>query len=577
MKRIWHAIQPFLAGILVLIALLALILVPAYSTTSEVALTFRSLQGAATNVTTSEQTTGGPLPGDLSKYESEQSCQEGISTPGYWSSMNAAELTDGQRSGIYPCTDFLGSFTEKNIVYTYKAEGNYPNVYYVNNDGPNGMYVVGGAPPPSTGPSIPTGPFVARIDPITGAQVWRTYVENLNVDSNTFIGGTNLNILANGYIVFAWDHRIVLLDRDTGAIVKERDLPTPGLIPGSVNYKELTVAPDGTIILRSQNRPDNCNQQGGGGLEGCSQSAGGPELKPSAMLAINPDTLQVYDSLLMPEDSATPTLIADYQGKIAIYSAMQEHATRVFCDAPTYMAIGSSSKPTGSAAARRRRRWSPSTSTTLPTSRPSSRSGNFSPARRATPPRSQRGSGEQHGLLGRRRARQDRGRPPRPNDREDDDEVEGRRSQLRVPAAVRTGRSPDPDNDEVEPGCPAGRDRHWQLHPADRLARRRNRQGTGGVRLPAADRVQWARGSHVWRPMALSRPIVGIALLPPGDAGLVPAASSDDNGRLLHLLGVGQRFLVRVSPGQVRPWPLWATGRTSRPPAIGERLETLGP
>ena len=327
-------IRPFLAGILVLVGLLALILIPALSTTSKVPKEFAALSASARNVTPSEQATVGPLPGDLSRYQSEQSCQQGISTPGYWSALNGAELTDAQRSGIYPCADFLGSHTQPNTVYAYKAEGYYPNVYYINNDGPNGTYVVGGAPPPSTGRSAP-GPFVARIDPITGEQVWRTYLENLNVD-NAFVGGTNLNILSNGKIVFAWGNRIALLDRDTGAIVKARTLPAPGPVtPNDINYKELTVAPDGTIILRSQNRPENCNQQGGGGLEGCSQSAGGPEQKPSAFLAIDPNTLKIYDQVVAPEDSATPTIIAPYQGKIAIYTAMLQHAYRYFWDPAT--------------------------------------------------------------------------------------------------------------------------------------------------------------------------------------------------------------------------------------------------
>ena len=194
MRRVWHVIKPFLAAVGVLVALLALILIPALSSTKSVPEQFLPLQGAARNVTPSEQKTVGPLPGDLSLYPREQRCQEGISTPGYFSAMNSAELTDAQRSGIYPCADFLGSRTEPNVVYTYKADGFYPNVYYVNSDGPNATYVVGGAPPASTGRSAP-GPFVARIDPITGEQVWRTYVENLNVSDNTFVGGTNLNIL----------------------------------------------------------------------------------------------------------------------------------------------------------------------------------------------------------------------------------------------------------------------------------------------------------------------------------------------------------------------------------------------
>lgn len=333
MKRIWHIVRPFLAVILVLVGLLALILIPALSTSKNVAPHFAALSGAAQNVTPSEQQTLAPLPGDTSLYAKQQKCQEGISTPGYFSAINGAELTDSTRSAVFECADFLGSLTEPNIVYTYKAEGNYPNVYYVNNDGPNGMYVAGGGPN-STG-RITANPYVAKIDPINGQQVWKTNLDNLNV-SNIFVGGNNLNILADGNIVVAWSHKIALLDRDTGAIIKQRNLPSPGPVkPEDINYKELTVAPDGTIILRSQNRPENCNQQGGGGLAGCSQSAGGPEQKPSAMLAIDPSTLEVYDKLAMPEDSATPTIIAPYQGKIAIYSAMLKNAYRTFWDPAT--------------------------------------------------------------------------------------------------------------------------------------------------------------------------------------------------------------------------------------------------
>lgn len=335
MRRTWHILKPFLAGLAILVALLALILIPALTTSKDVSGNVSGLNGAARNVTPSEQMTVGPLPGDLSLYDKEQRCQEGISTPGYFSAMNAAELTDAQRSGVYPCADFLGSRTEPNIVYTYKADANYPNVYYVNSDGPNAMYIVGGAPPANTGRAA-GGPYVARINPITGDQVWRTYVDNINTGSDVFVGGTNLNILENGKIVFAWSHKIVLLDRDTGAIVKSQNLPSPGPVtPRSINYKELTVAPDGTVILRSQNRPENCNQQGGGGLASCSQSAGGPDQKPSAFVAVDPDTLKVLDTLVAPEDSATPPIIAPYDGKIAIYTAMLKKAYRFFWDPNT--------------------------------------------------------------------------------------------------------------------------------------------------------------------------------------------------------------------------------------------------
>ena len=71
------------------------------------------------------------------------------------------------------------------------------------------------------------------------------------------------------------------------------------------------------------------------GSRPATQSAGGPEQKPSAMLAIDPDTLKVYDTIVCPEDSATPTIIAPYKGKIAIYTAMLEKAYRFFWDPAT--------------------------------------------------------------------------------------------------------------------------------------------------------------------------------------------------------------------------------------------------
>ncbi len=334
MRRVWHFIKPLLGAILVLVALLALILIPALSVSSSVPEQLAPLQGAARNVTKAEQFTVGPLPGDLSLYEKEQRCQESIPNPGYFSAINAAEQQDAARSNIYECADFLGSTTEENIVYMYKAEGYYPQVQYVNSDGPNGLYIVGGTSTASTGRVAP-GPFVSKVDPISGEEIWRTYVENGNTE-NVFVGGTNLNILENGKIAFAWTNKIALLDRDTGDILKARKLPSPGPVtPRSINYKELTVAPDGTIILRSQNRPENCNQQGGGGLIDCSQSAGGPEQKPSAFLAIDPDTLEIYDTLVAPEDSATPPIIAPYQGRIAIYTAMLKNAYRFFWDPAT--------------------------------------------------------------------------------------------------------------------------------------------------------------------------------------------------------------------------------------------------
>ena len=56
----------------------------------------------------------GPLPGDVVLYAREQACAEALKTPGYFPSINAAELADAQRSGTYPCATFEGAVNGPN-------------------------------------------------------------------------------------------------------------------------------------------------------------------------------------------------------------------------------------------------------------------------------------------------------------------------------------------------------------------------------------------------------------------------------------------------------------------------------
>jgi hypothetical protein len=202
----------------------------------------------------------------------------------------------------------------------------------MNNRYPGELYLAGGDNPPATYP-VPPGPYVAKVNPVTGAQIWRTVLDDANVTHN-WIAGVNLNILADGNIVFAWSKYVVLLDPDTGEILKQRELPegTAGFstleIDGKTyesfngNYKHLTVAPDGTLIIKQQNRPFNCTTQGAGALISCpGANDGGLYQGNSTMVAVDPKTLEVYDSILLPTMTATPHIITMFHGRIAIYTA----------------------------------------------------------------------------------------------------------------------------------------------------------------------------------------------------------------------------------------------------------------
>ena len=58
-------------------------------------------------------------------------------------------------------------------------------------------------------PVLP-GPYIARVDPATGKQIWRTFLENANVTGN-WIGVSNLNILADGTMVRGVVEQVVCL------------------------------------------------------------------------------------------------------------------------------------------------------------------------------------------------------------------------------------------------------------------------------------------------------------------------------------------------------------------------------
>ena len=165
-----------------------------------------------------EVAANGPLPGDVSLYENELRCCEGLSTPGYYPSLNGAEIADAQRSAVFPCATFTGSYDGPNRVFAWRSEDTYQGTSYVNNRKPGELFILGGDFPPLKGP-VPPGPYVAKADATTGAQIWRTYLDNANL-SGQFIAALNLNILADGNVVVAWTDKIALLDGDTGRILK---------------------------------------------------------------------------------------------------------------------------------------------------------------------------------------------------------------------------------------------------------------------------------------------------------------------------------------------------------------------
>jgi hypothetical protein len=271
----------------------------------------------------------GPLPGNLSLYAREVACSKAQNTTGYYSSLNGAEVADALRSELYPCAHFTGSFTDpsQNVVYAWRSQDDYQGANFVNNRNPGELYLTGGDSPNLTG-SVAPGPYVAKVDATSGAQIWRTYLDNANTN-NDWIATENLNILSNGNILFAFARQVVLLDGDTGLILKHNNLP-PGPAGNDASFKHVTIAPDGTAIIKDQTRPAGCSYQGSFAIFMCKGT------QPNSTIhAVDPNTTQILDSIAIPDAATTPHIITMYDGKIAIYLSGNKAMYRYFWNPET--------------------------------------------------------------------------------------------------------------------------------------------------------------------------------------------------------------------------------------------------
>ena len=280
------------------------------------------------NLTDNETAANGPLPGDHTVVEEEHRGSASIASPGYYPSLNGAEISGADRSGCFPYATFGGSFTEPNQVFAWRSEDEYNGVTFLCTREPGELFLCGGNLPEAKPPTLP-GPYVAKVDATTGKQIWRTFVENVNVSGN-WIGVNNLNILANGKIVTSWSNQIALLDADTGRILRTGSLPSGEAPPADSHFKHLTVAPDGTLILKNQTRAAGITDQGTMAmLKGIRKHM---QLPPSIFAAVDGETLRVLDTAQLKELAATPHGITTFDGRIAIYTCATDFAYRHFWD-----------------------------------------------------------------------------------------------------------------------------------------------------------------------------------------------------------------------------------------------------
>jgi hypothetical protein len=226
----------------------------------------------------------------------------------WYPTMNAFERGDSNRTGLYGCATFTGSFTGPNTVYAYRS----PNIYYtpaiMSTRGINEIYVYGGSQLNSN--PLPTSSYVARIEPGTLKELWRTVLININI-SKPWTGVGGLESL--GGDVFAISNTYLYkLNGTTGAVEGVLTLPTIGSFANNSYFNGLDGWPDGTLVMKNLARAKGCTLQGFNAVVKCPGPA-------STMVAVDSKSFKVLDYIQLKQLTGGRITATEYHGKDYAY------------------------------------------------------------------------------------------------------------------------------------------------------------------------------------------------------------------------------------------------------------------
>ncbi|CAB4917078.1 unannotated protein [freshwater metagenome] len=244
----------------------------------------------------------------------------------YAAAIGAPEVTDAIHSGLQPCATFTGKVNGKNQVAQFTTAQSYPGgVQIVTFGGPNAAFLLGGSPAIPI-PSYTDGPYVARFNPSTGAQIWRT---PLPYRSDQWLLPGSMAVVKDGSIDVAIGPRVYKLDPTTGAITKWVSQAMLDGEQGDANLDGFAVAPDarGTILLKSQNRSTGCTIQGSSAMSGCIAEFG-PQ-PDTTFFAIDPVTLQTITSIKLDQPVTARPIVIPHRKQTYIYLAGATHGIRI--------------------------------------------------------------------------------------------------------------------------------------------------------------------------------------------------------------------------------------------------------
>jgi len=255
---------------------------------------------------------GGPLPGNYTIALQEAKCSAEEVNPPWYPSLNSYEQHDSNRTKLYACSQFTGSFTDPNTVYAYKS----PDVYYTPammvTRGMNEMYVYGGAA--GNANPLPSSAFVARIEPGSLKELWRTYLINTNITGQWF--GVGAIESFGGDVLAITNTYLYKLNGTTGAVEEILNLPTGKSQPYDAYFNGMSAWPDGTLVMKNLARAPGCKEQGFFALFNCPNIN---ETPPSAIVVVDPKEFKVLDWIEAEQMIGGRITATQYNGKNYAY------------------------------------------------------------------------------------------------------------------------------------------------------------------------------------------------------------------------------------------------------------------
>lgn len=264
---------------------------------------------------------GGPIPPNYTLAQQEAECTAAENNPPWYPTMLSYEHHDGNRTHLYECATFTGSFTGPNQVYAYRSPERYYTPSMMATRGVNEMYVYGGALANAVPP--PTATFVAKVEPGSLKELWRTYLVNQNI-SDLWTGGGSIESI-DGDIVAITNTFLYRLNGTTGEVEAELSLPTGASLPNNSYFNGMGGWPDGTLVKKNLARAPGCTLPGFFALANCPNLEDTP---PSALVAVDSKTFKVLDWIQMEEMIGGRITATQYNGKDYAYATGQTNLYR---------------------------------------------------------------------------------------------------------------------------------------------------------------------------------------------------------------------------------------------------------